>query len=301
MERCHEEVLDGRVEDMVHFNDLSESALLHNLRLRFKQDKIYTFVSSILISVNPFKLLPLYTPEVLDSYRQSPRDKPPHIFAVAHAAYSNMLAERRDQSVIISGESGAGKSEATKLILQYLAEASSRASSATQGGQEGEEGGLEQRILESNPLMEAFGNAKTVRNNNSRCVGGWRRGRRTSDQPLALSDALRELRTPHSTCLADDTCVLLLQSLWQAHHGLLRPERRHQQRERGLLPAGEVASGLPGERDSHRYAALDVIHIRIVQQSLPPLLPRSPPTSAGTTSSTSSSRRRRRTQTLRRG
>jgi myosin heavy subunit len=124
------------------------------------QDKIYTYVSSILISVNPFKLLPIYTPEVLESYRSGGANKAPHVFAVADAAYNAMLAEKRHQSVVISGESGSGKSEATKLILQYLAETSS--------GGRGESAGLEQQILQSNPLMESFGNAKTVRNNNSR-------------------------------------------------------------------------------------------------------------------------------------
>lgn len=117
-------------------------------------------MSSILISVNPFKLLPIYTPEVLESYRSGGANKAPHVFAVADAAYNAMLAEKRHQSVVISGESGSGKSEATKLILQYLAETSS--------GGRGESAGLEQQILQSNPLMESFGNAKTVRNNNSR-------------------------------------------------------------------------------------------------------------------------------------
>lgn len=163
----HEEALNSGIDNLIHFHDLNENALLHNLRIRFKRDKIYTYVSSILISVNPFKQLPLYTPEVMETYRQSSRDQPPHIFAVADNAYASMLSERKNQSLIISGESGAGKSEATKLILQYLAEVSSHKGNAAV---ENHHGSLEQQILQSNPLMEAFGNAKTVRNNNSRYV-----------------------------------------------------------------------------------------------------------------------------------
>jgi myosin heavy subunit len=178
---CDEEVLSSEVANLIKLNDLREEAILHNLRIRYIEDKIYTYVSSILISVNPFKLLPLYTPEVLDSYRQSSSSLPPHVFAIASNAYERMLGEGENQSIIISGESGAGKSEATKLILQFLAEVSSRSGSAhhqerkensdEQGGDSEEEHSLEQQVLGSNPIMEAFGNAKTLRNDNSSRFG----------------------------------------------------------------------------------------------------------------------------------
>ena len=163
---CNPEAMDSRIEDLINISDLNEMSILHNLRIRFKEDKIYTNISSILISVNPFKLLPLYTPEMLDKYRNGARGLPPHVFASAYNAYNNMLSEGNDQSVVISGESGAGKSEATKLILQFLTDVSSRT-----GGHSNASASLEQQILAANPILEAFGNAKTLRNNNSSRFG----------------------------------------------------------------------------------------------------------------------------------
>jgi myosin-7 len=167
---CNVEALNSGIEDLINISDLNEMSILHNLRIRFKEDKIYTNISSILISVNPFKMLPLYTPEMLDKYRTGYRGKglAPHIFGVAYNSYTAMLADSRDQSVVISGESGAGKSEATKLILQFLTDVSSRSNTSHGGGSSST---LEQQILAANPILEAFGNAKTLRNNNSSRFG----------------------------------------------------------------------------------------------------------------------------------
>lgn len=109
LEECNPEALDSSIDDLVNISDLNEMAILHNLRCRYKENRIYTNISSILISVNPFKLLPIYTPEVLDLYRSGYRGKPPHIYGIAYNAYHDMQSEKCDQSVVISGESGAGK------------------------------------------------------------------------------------------------------------------------------------------------------------------------------------------------
>lgn len=171
-EECNEEAMNSSIHDLINISDLNEMSILHNLRIRFKEDLIYTNISSILISVNPFKLLPLYTPEVLDSYRNGSRGMPPHVFGIAINAFTNMLNDSADQSVVISGESGAGKSEATKLILQFLTDCSSKQAKTSSNVESGTKSStLEQQILAANPILEAFGNAKTLRNNNSSRFG----------------------------------------------------------------------------------------------------------------------------------
>ena len=156
------------IEDMVNLKQLDEPSILHNLRMRFSHDEIYTYIGDILISVNPFKKLPIYSPEVVDAFiKKGSREQGPHIFGVADKAFSALVNNRKDQSCIVSGESGAGKTEATKLFLNYLAEKSSSGNTKTKANSTA----LQQRILEANPLMEAFGNAKTVRNDNSSRFG----------------------------------------------------------------------------------------------------------------------------------
>jgi len=156
----------GGVEDMTKLSYLHEPGVLFNLHNRYDLDEIYTYTGSILIAVNPFHKLPhLYGKDMMEQYKGvTLGELSPHVFAVADSAYRAMTKEKLSQSILVSGESGAGKTETTKLIMQYL---------AYMGGRDTEtkERTVEQQVLESNPLLEAFGNAKTVRNDNSSRFG----------------------------------------------------------------------------------------------------------------------------------
>ncbi|KAK9131389.1 hypothetical protein Sjap_011876 [Stephania japonica] len=155
----------GGVDDMTKLTYLNEPGVLYNLARRYVLNEIYTYTGSILIAVNPFTKLPhLYNIHMMEQYKgASFGELSPHVFAVADAAYRAMMNETRSQSILVSGESGAGKTETTKLIMQYLTYVGGRAS--------GDDRTVEQQVLESNPLLEAFGNAKTVRNDNSSRFG----------------------------------------------------------------------------------------------------------------------------------
>ncbi|CAI5791924.1 unconventional myosin-XV [Podarcis lilfordi] len=150
---------DNAVEDMTQLEDLQENAVLNNIRLRFDRGLIYTYIGSILVSVNPYKMYNIYgTDHVLQYEGKALGENPPHLFAITNIAYSKLRDAKINQCIIISGESGSGKTEATKLILRYLA-AINQKHTATQ------------QILEATPLLESFGNAKTVRNDNSSSNG----------------------------------------------------------------------------------------------------------------------------------
>ncbi|EGG18742.1 myosin IA heavy chain [Cavenderia fasciculata] len=151
------------VDDLVMLTDVSESALNNNLEKRYKDGLIYTSIGPVLISINPYKQLGIYGQEYINLYKGKHEfEIPPHIYSVADRAYRSLLSEKENQCIIISGESGSGKTEASKYIMQYIA-------SITGGNQEVER--VKNLILESNPLLEAFGNAKTLRNNNSSRFG----------------------------------------------------------------------------------------------------------------------------------
>ncbi|XP_055817494.1 myosin-11-like [Solanum dulcamara] len=153
------------VDDMTKLSYLHEPGVLQNLKTRYELNEIYTYTGNILIAINPFQKLPhLYDPHMMQQYKGAPLGElNPHVFAIADVAYRAMIHEGKSNSILVSGESGAGKTETTKMLMRYLAYLGGRA--ATEGRT------VEQQVLGSNPVLEAFGNAKTVRNNNSSRFG----------------------------------------------------------------------------------------------------------------------------------
>ncbi|ESQ30445.1 hypothetical protein EUTSA_v10011193mg [Eutrema salsugineum] len=150
------DILDG-VDDLMQLSYLNEPAVLYNLEYRYNQDMIYTKAGPVLVAVNPFKEVPLYGSRNIEAYKNRSNGSP-HVYAIADTAIREMIRDEVNQSIIISGESGAGKTETAKIAMQYLA--------ALGGGS-----GIEYEILKTNPILEAFGNAKTLRNDNSSRFG----------------------------------------------------------------------------------------------------------------------------------
>uniref|UniRef100_A0A6Q2XQ64 Myosin IXB n=1 Tax=Esox lucius TaxID=8010 RepID=A0A6Q2XQ64_ESOLU len=149
-------------DDLCNLPELNESSILNNLRNRFRKNKIYTYAGSILIAINPFKFLPIYNPKYVKMYENHQLGKlEPHIFAIADVAYYAMLRKRVNQCIVISGESGSGKTQSTNFLIHCL----------TALSQKGYASGVERTILGAGPVLEAFGNAKTAHNNNSSRFG----------------------------------------------------------------------------------------------------------------------------------
>jgi len=151
------------VDDMLQLPELHESSILYNIRKRFEKNEIYTFAGRLVVAVNPFERLPIYSREVMNSYKGKKRNEvKPHVFALADGAYRMMLVNQKSQSILISGESGAGKTETAKFVMRYL---------SLIGGKALESGNIDKKIQETNPILEAFGNARTTRNDNSSRFG----------------------------------------------------------------------------------------------------------------------------------
>ncbi|KAJ6443843.1 myosin type II heavy chain [Purpureocillium lavendulum] len=158
-----------KANDMAELTHLNEASVVHNLHMRYQSDLIYTYSGLFLVTVNPYCPLPIYTNEYINMYRgRSREDTKPHIFAMADEAFRNLVEEGRNQSILVTGESGAGKTENTKKVIQYLAAV---AQSDTTTKYKSQHANLSQQILRANPILEAFGNAQTVRNNNSSRFG----------------------------------------------------------------------------------------------------------------------------------
>ncbi|KAM6956925.1 myosin-9 isoform 1-T1 [Aplochiton taeniatus] len=163
----------SKVEDMAELTCLNEASVLHNLKERYYSGLIYTYSGLFCVVINPYKNLPIYSEEIVEMYKGKKRhEMPPHIYAITDTAYRSMMQDREDQSILCTGESGAGKTENTKKVIQYLAHvASSHKTKKDQSSSFLSHGELEKQLLQANPILEAFGNAKTVKNDNSSRFG----------------------------------------------------------------------------------------------------------------------------------
>uniref|UniRef100_A0A3B3RZF7 Myosin, heavy chain 9a, non-muscle n=1 Tax=Paramormyrops kingsleyae TaxID=1676925 RepID=A0A3B3RZF7_9TELE len=156
----------SKVEDMAELTCLNEASVLHNLKERYYSGLIYTYSGLFCVVINPYKNLPIYSEEIVEMYKGKKRHEiPPHIYAITDSAYRSMMQDREDQSILCTGESGAGKTENTKKVIQYLAHVASSFKTKKDPGE------LERQLLQANPILEAFGNAKTVKNDNSSRFG----------------------------------------------------------------------------------------------------------------------------------
>ncbi|XP_040187065.1 myosin-10 isoform X1 [Rana temporaria] len=175
----------SKVEDMAELTCLNEASVLHNLKDRYYSGLIYTYSGLFCVVINPYKNLPIYSENIIEMYRGKKRhEMPPHIYAISESAYRCMLQDREDQSILCTGESGAGKTENTKKVIQYLAHVASSHKGKKDHAIPTESpkpikhqsgsllyGELERQLLQANPILESFGNAKTVKNDNSSRFG----------------------------------------------------------------------------------------------------------------------------------
>uniref|UniRef100_A0A3P8X1M8 Myosin heavy chain 7 n=1 Tax=Cynoglossus semilaevis TaxID=244447 RepID=A0A3P8X1M8_CYNSE len=186
-----------KIEDMAMFTFLHEPAVLFNLKERYAAWMIYTYSGLFCVTVNPYKWLPVYNQEVVVAYRGKKRSEaPPHIFSISDNAYQYMLSDRENQSILITGESGAGKTVNTKRVIQYFASIAAVPGGGKKDAASEKKGTLEDQIIQANPALEAFGNAKTIRNDNSSRFGKFIRIHFDNRGKLASAD-IETCKLPH--------------------------------------------------------------------------------------------------------
>ncbi|XP_015035935.1 myosin heavy chain, muscle isoform X42 [Drosophila pseudoobscura] len=198
-----------KAEDMSNLTYLNDASVLHNLRQRYYHKLIYTYSGLFCVAINPYKRYPVYTNRCAKMYRGKRRNEvPPHIFAISDGAYVDMLTNHVNQSMLITGESGAGKTENTKKVIAYFATVG--ASTKKEDPDAKKKGSLEDQVVQTNPVLEAFGNAKTVRNDNSSRFGKFIRIHFGPTGKLAGADI--------ETYLLEKARVISQQSLERSYH-----------------------------------------------------------------------------------
>jgi len=196
-----------KCEDMSNLTYLNDASVLHNLKQRYINKLIYTYSGLFCVAINPYKRYPIYTERASKIYIGKRRNEvPPHIFAISDGAYMDMNTNHTDQSMLITGESGAGKTENTKKVIAYFANVASSVKKKSDGNSIG----LEEQIVQTNPVLEAFGNAKTVRNDNSSRFGKFIRIHFGPNGKLAGADI--------ESYLLEKARIISQQSLERSYH-----------------------------------------------------------------------------------
>ncbi|XP_032677938.1 myosin heavy chain, muscle isoform X15 [Odontomachus brunneus] len=199
-----------KCEDMSNLTYLNDASVLHNLKQRYYAKLIYTYSGLFCVAINPYKRFPVYTGRCAKLYRGKRRSEvPPHIFAISDGAYVNMLTNSENQSMLITGESGAGKTENTKKVIAYFATVGASTSKKQEDPNQ-KKGSLEDQVVQTNPVLEAFGNAKTVRNDNSSRFGKFIRIHFGPSGKLAGADI--------ETYLLEKARVISQQTLERSYH-----------------------------------------------------------------------------------
>ncbi|XP_019888660.1 myosin heavy chain, muscle isoform X17 [Ooceraea biroi] len=199
-----------KAEDMADLTYLNEASVLHNLKQRYYGKLIYTYSGLFCVAINPYKRFPVYTHRCAKLYRGKRRSEvPPHIFAISDGAYVNMLTNNENQSMLITGESGAGKTENTKKVIAYFATVGASTKKEKDDPNK-KKGSLEDQVVQTNPVLEAFGNAKTVRNDNSSRFGKFIRIHFGPSGKLAGADI--------ETYLLEKARVISQQTLERSYH-----------------------------------------------------------------------------------
>ncbi|XP_018368059.1 PREDICTED: myosin heavy chain, muscle isoform X27 [Trachymyrmex cornetzi] len=200
-----------KAEDMADLTYLNEASVLHNLKQRYYAKLIYTYSGLFCVAINPYKRFPVYTGRCAKLYRGKRRSEvPPHIFAISDGAYVNMLTNNENQSMLITGESGAGKTENTKKVIAYFATVGASTKKEKESDASQKKGSLEDQVVQTNPVLEAFGNAKTVRNDNSSRFGKFIRIHFGPSGKLAGADI--------ETYLLEKARVISQQTLERSYH-----------------------------------------------------------------------------------
>ncbi|XP_018368060.1 PREDICTED: myosin heavy chain, muscle isoform X28 [Trachymyrmex cornetzi] len=200
-----------KCEDMSNLTYLNDASVLHNLKQRYYAKLIYTYSGLFCVAINPYKRFPVYTGRCAKLYRGKRRSEvPPHIFAISDGAYVNMLTNNENQSMLITGESGAGKTENTKKVIAYFATVGASTKKEKESDASQKKGSLEDQVVQTNPVLEAFGNAKTVRNDNSSRFGKFIRIHFGPSGKLAGADI--------ETYLLEKARVISQQTLERSYH-----------------------------------------------------------------------------------